>query len=841
MNTMRANPEKYSLIKTIRSDDHDFWPQLVLELVWREEREFRFEKRVQERKNYVIRLNTVPSGNIYTGPFQYEIVPTNANLLEIHVPRLSPEQKTQITKHQSTTLVVISKDKTERYLAPPFGHSRANTSVLVGITIATKDAVPWLMSVYDGGTVNRPNDGEKEALEKRLREKLADQSFHTSYESLAKHARTLGREKHNEVLAGLSWNLDGSSQLTIFTDTLESRLLAQLRAADLKKRLAEKYPGREIFIPITLYPSYKEYKQDKQEKDFQTAKKYPNLLNYCHAIELVRNNKKPMVSDKQALFNFILEKVGLQYAIDAISSDNPLVPARFVHLNDFIIRAWFKNTVAIQKNILCGFLYDLEKINKAQRSAILCHFFPVVLTAESESVKNILYSFIINLTEKISTEDFTALIQQSVEKGELDQNALYWIMYGLSYTGERNPTKLNLLKNSFIQLIEKTTVDHFTLLINALTEKDKSQQNVLYWMMYALNRAAVLKNSAQVDCIANFFIRLIEKTPVNNFTKLINAMAEKDKSNINVFYWMTNALFFCTVLKNPAQIGFIANCFIRLIKKTPIHNFTTFIQAVSQKNQSGENALYWMMRALFQADKKNPENANLMTDFFIQLIEKTPADHFTTFLQGLAEKNSRGINAFFWMMHCLLPPENIEQISFGINCLYQLIKKTKGSNTFLTLVQMLLKTYRTTVFFPIFISEVFSKRALSDDDKILFYNLIIQFTHFFKIKKPGLFLSKATWPDGFQYAEKIKEIYHNMFDYFTQKKSDQVDPGFLKIFLETARSREYLIDYCDAKIKTDPAFYEQHILNADSAIAKLLNRNAQQASFNDDHIVMSIK
>ena len=768
MNTMRANPEKYSLIKTIRSDEDDFWCQSVLELVWRGKREFRFEKRVQERKKYVIRLNTVPSGNIYTGPFQYEIVPTNANLLEIHVPRLSPEQKTQITKHQSTTLVVISKDKTERYLAPPFGHSRANTSVLVGITIATKDAVPWLMSVYDGGTVNRPNDGEKEELEKRLREKLADQSFHTSYESLAKHARTLGREKHNEVLAGLSWNLDGSSQLTIFTDTLESRLLAQLRAADLKKRLEEKYPGREIFIPITFYPSYKEYKQDKQEKDFQAARKKPNLLNYYHAIELVRNNIKPMVSDKQALFNFILEKVGLQYAIDVIFTDNPLVPARFFYLKDFIVKAWSKNTVAIQKNILWGFLYDLEKINEAQRSAILHDFFPVILTAESESVKNIIYSFIINLTEKISTANFVALVQKSFEKGETGQNLLCRMMFALSYTAEKNAIKLNLFKDCFIQVIEKT--DPFTfhfIFMDALTKKDKSQQNALYWMMYALNSAAGLKNSAQVYCIVNCFIRLIEKTPVSNFTKLIDAMAEKDKSN--------------------------------------------------------ENALYLMMKGFFLVTEKNPESANLMTDCFNQLIEKTPADNFTLLLHGLAEKNTFGSSALYGMMRCLFLPKNIEKINFGVNCLYQLIKKTKGSSTFSTLIQMLLKQDCTNILFPIFISEVLSNRALSDSDKILFYILTIQFTHFVKTKTPGFFLPDENWSDNFSSVQKIKEIHNNMFDYFIQKKSDQVDPYLLKVFLETARSRKYLIDYCDAKIEANPEFYEQHILNADSAIATFIN------------------
>ena len=127
------------------------------------------------------------------------------------------------------------------------------------------------MSVDENGSVHRPNDGEKKELEERLKENLANQTFHTSYESLAKHAGTLGRQKSNEVLAGLSWNLDGSSQLTIFSDNLESRLLAQLRAADLKKRLEEKYPGRDIYIPITLYPSYEEYNNKAQEDDFQKA------------------------------------------------------------------------------------------------------------------------------------------------------------------------------------------------------------------------------------------------------------------------------------------------------------------------------------------------------------------------------------------------------------------------------------------------------------------------------------------------------------------------------------------------------------------------------------------
>ncbi len=284
--------EPGELIKTIRDDDLVFWEKFVEELLWPEKLENRFEKRSEEpRLPFTIRLNSNTNN--------YEVVETEHDINAATQERIrkSPslypkEEKLAVTKHQSAS-----------YIDPPsyrpavFGWNRDRKTSLVGVTISPKDALYWMIMLYDRGTANRPKDfSTREKAQEYLDKNLLNGFYQTSLHDLAEKGKTQNSGHYNELLVGLKWNLDGTSKITIFSDNLESRLLAQLRAMHLKSRLEEKYPGVPITVPISFYISTelntRDYTIMEQEKDLKDARgtHFVKYTSYVDAIEFFKTS-----------------------------------------------------------------------------------------------------------------------------------------------------------------------------------------------------------------------------------------------------------------------------------------------------------------------------------------------------------------------------------------------------------------------------------------------------------------------------------------------------------------------------------------------------------------------
>ena len=137
---------------------------------------------------------------------------------------------------------------------------------------------------YDGGTVERPYDfnteAEAQAYYQRMREKANVKLFSDveSLEASLLAEKDKGASSYNEVLAGLRWNCDGTSQIAVFSDNLPSRLLAQEYARIARKRLVAQYrENGEVLpegyrVPICFYlPDerrfFEPYTQEQQEED----------------------------------------------------------------------------------------------------------------------------------------------------------------------------------------------------------------------------------------------------------------------------------------------------------------------------------------------------------------------------------------------------------------------------------------------------------------------------------------------------------------------------------------------------------------------------------------------
>ncbi|OGT47261.1 MAG: hypothetical protein A3E82_06655 [Gammaproteobacteria bacterium RIFCSPHIGHO2_12_FULL_38_11] len=305
---MRHDRDPGRIFKSIRADEKDYWEKFADELVNPEKPEYRFEKRMETKRfPYTIRLNPRID--------RYQVVETAKDPITKRKsnPLYSLSKKMSVTKQQSVSYA----NPKEGYVPPVFGWNRDNRKeLLVGVSFAPQDCLFWSMTVYDVGTYGRVKDFiTREKAENYLFKQEMAGFYHKSLidlEAAGKQHPT----KYNELLAGLKCNLNGTAHITVFSDNLESRLLAQLRATDLQKRLEEKYPDQKpIIVPISIYPNFDFYTQEMQKNDLNDAIKEKALSHYAAAIEFTKTRK--IISNENVDFlscYYLLEKLGKKVA-----------------------------------------------------------------------------------------------------------------------------------------------------------------------------------------------------------------------------------------------------------------------------------------------------------------------------------------------------------------------------------------------------------------------------------------------------------------------------------------------------------------------------------------------
>ena len=205
-------------------------------------------------------------------------------------PQYTPAQKQGYSKPCSTTLVM------ENVSPRIFGFNRERREKLVGVMISIYDALlTKRLYIYDGGTVGRPydfdtRDDAQEYFDKKVTGKdnsVAPVLYHDLFEFNKAIADVKHADSYNEVLARLSWNMDGSSKVFIASNTLEARLLAQDYARIIRQRLHRYAVENGIAwddnyqVPICFYLSSKrryieEYTLEVQAADREHAEKICN-------------------------------------------------------------------------------------------------------------------------------------------------------------------------------------------------------------------------------------------------------------------------------------------------------------------------------------------------------------------------------------------------------------------------------------------------------------------------------------------------------------------------------------------------------------------------------------
>ena len=153
-------------------------------------------------------------------------------------PMYTPEEKKGFAKHSSLSYA----EPLHAYEPPVFGLNRDRADLLVGIRLEAGDVLINRIMQYDGGTVGRPFEFhyQKEA-EYFLAAKLKSGTYCQSLAQLVHNNKTV---KHNEILG----RVKKISAIAVFSDNLESRVLAQLRAKQYQLRLNEQQ--RELGLPV---------------------------------------------------------------------------------------------------------------------------------------------------------------------------------------------------------------------------------------------------------------------------------------------------------------------------------------------------------------------------------------------------------------------------------------------------------------------------------------------------------------------------------------------------------------------------------------------------------------
>ena len=299
---MRRTAPQYRIFKTLRFDENSFVPVFFKALL--NTAQFRPYLRPDSRLPFTTRLENG----------KYVVKKT----VEVS-DHLVSEYELQFTRPQSASYC----DPASNYKPPYFGHNSARRDLVVGMSFDEKDCFIRRIMMYDGGTCGRPYDHSTyEEAERYLKRQIDSGFYHDSLESLREAGLLAPQERINEVMAGFKWNLDGSSHITVFSNNLESRLLGQLFAAELKRSLKEKYPDEEKLVtPISIYPDFRFYSLYDQEQDRNVARDKKQFLEYVDAISLLTGKE---FSYSQGCFSSssfcLLSKVSSQLSYQIVNA-----------------------------------------------------------------------------------------------------------------------------------------------------------------------------------------------------------------------------------------------------------------------------------------------------------------------------------------------------------------------------------------------------------------------------------------------------------------------------------------------------------------------------------------
>ena len=312
-------PDACFYFKTIRNDTFNYYYQFINELA---DPNIRMPKRRGPKKNYRV-----------TGEGLFRRHDYVAGEHPVKQPQYTTSEKKDHTKFQSTSLGLTD------FYPPAFGFDKRE--ILVGFLFDEKNI---LLSndlyIYDGGTVNRPSEhynemDAKQYADDKIGKVLFSKNNLEQFKEEIKAEHNKG--KYNEVLARLQWDCDGTSKIFIYTDNLQSRLLAKQFAKSLEKKLQEKGklpPGHRV--PICFYTP------DKPDLLFKEYTEKEYALDCIEASYINSNIKNKEYEYKNNRYEFLYGlspkelKQSLNDKVDGLPLPVHLLNQGYIHIFRFL-------------------------------------------------------------------------------------------------------------------------------------------------------------------------------------------------------------------------------------------------------------------------------------------------------------------------------------------------------------------------------------------------------------------------------------------------------------------------------------------------------------------------
>ncbi|OGT47259.1 MAG: hypothetical protein A3E82_06645 [Gammaproteobacteria bacterium RIFCSPHIGHO2_12_FULL_38_11] len=662
---MRRNRDPGRIFKSIRADEQDYWEKFVEELLNPENPEYRFEKRKEfDRFPFTVRLNSKTA--------QYEVVETAKNPATQRKsnPLYPLSEKMSVTKQQSVSYA----NPKEGYVPPVFGWDRNNRKqLLVGVSFVPADCFFWLMAVYDVGTYARTKDFHtREEADAYLDAKIKNGFYHTSLEALEATGKKYLRN-HNELLAGLKWNLNGSAHITVFSNNLESRLLAQLRATDLQKRLEEKYPDQKpIVVPISIYPNFDFYTREMQQADLYEVMKNSELSHYALAIKFIKTGEISFDLNINFLscFNLLVKKLGEKVTENFFEKNYRAID--LYKLMCMLRNESFGNVVKIIALVLiiikkCDADQIAEGFSRRGKRNFYhdsTGFYLLMLVLEKEaainSTENVakIVEFALKIIEKCSADQ--------VAKGFGNEGSLHGATgFGLLMLALKNAADKNSVENVTkitalaLKIIEKCSVDHQIAVgyFRVYVHNWLSSRMSFCWLILAMNHAAGGNSVENVTKITALALKIIEKCTGREIAaELCQELESSTRYHVVMtgFCWLMSALTDAADKNSVENVTKITVPVLKIIEKCSADQIEAVGVMVADSG-AGTTGFYWLMVALYNSVFKNSvENVTEITTLALKLVGKCSADQMRIgFPWQVTTGCPVGETGFFWLIRAL--------------------------------------------------------------------------------------------------------------------------------------------------------------------------------------------
>ncbi len=316
--------------------------------------------------------------NLRPGPHKKYVAGPDGVGLYADRPSPYPEEqlhkKEKRSQHQSTSLV------TRKAQVPVFGHNKNRWNKLAGFIGDADDALLRLLSIYDGGTVNRPYEANTFAEAQAYYERVinpADPILFSDRKTFEK-ALKIQTEKHNEVLARIRWNVTSSS-IGIFNDSFEARCVARYYAERTYAAVKTQYeaagkPWDENYqIPIIYYlpgndKNWTSYSEKSRRADTEKAQSiYSDSGKRREAIAQGNGEFLLLLNNPQAVWQSLLDDASHPLLTMMIQGHFQLVEALYQRAGHKVplenaLKPYTEN-LRQQQEILAEFLSKNEQEN----------------------------------------------------------------------------------------------------------------------------------------------------------------------------------------------------------------------------------------------------------------------------------------------------------------------------------------------------------------------------------------------------------------------------------------------------------------------------------------------